>query len=215
MTGFHAPPSDRLVLAPSGLRAVAVARTIDARVFLDPAAPVTGIARPLARRLPGMPQTPDTGVTTLPRPLHIRFVRPYTDLRRARFVPLLPDGALLDLGRDVLGTVTIRLDLKAGQVRSLAARDAASLADHATRIPVTLRDDALTMPGQLDGQAVTVRFDTAPHDQPPPPATLSVTIGGTTLPGRRDADGAVSIGWDAFADRRLVLDLPHGAIWLD
>ncbi len=76
-----------------------------------------------------MPQVSDTGVTTLPRPLHIRFVRPYADLRRARFVPLLPDGALLDLGRDVLGTVTIRLDLKTGQVRSLDARNAASLAD--------------------------------------------------------------------------------------
>lgn len=215
MTGFHAPPSDRLVLVPSGLRAVAVARTIDARVFLDPAAPVTGIARSLARRLPGMPRTPDTGTTALPRPLPVRFVRPYAGLRRARFVAALPDDAWLDLGRDVLGSVTVRLDLAAGQVRGLSARDAASLADHATRIPVTLQDDALTIPGQLDGRAVTVRFDTAPRDQPPPPATLSVTIGGTPLSGRRDADGGVSIGWDAFAGRRPVLDLPHGAIWLN
>ena len=215
MTGFHAPPSDRLVLAPSGLRAIAVARTIDARVFLDPAAPVTSITRPLARRLPGMPPAPDTGTTALRRPLPIRFVRPYADLHRARFVAALPDDALLDLGRDVLGTITIRLDLKAGQIGGLGTRDVVRLTDHATRIPVTLQDDALTIPGQLDSGAVTVRFDTGPHDPPPPPATLAVTIGGATLPGRRDADGGVSIGWDAFADRRLVLDLPHGAIWLD
>ncbi|MBB4619359.1 hypothetical protein [Sphingomonas abaci] len=215
MTGFHAPPSDRLVLAPSGLRAIAVARTIDVRVFLDPAAPVTAIARPLARRLPGMPPAPDSGTTALPRPLLIRFVRPYADIRRARFVAALPDDALLDLGRDVLGTVTVRLDLKAGQIRRLDPDAAARLADHATRIPVTLRDDGLTMPGQLDGQAVTITFDTAPRDQPPPPATVPVTIAGQTLSARRGADGHVSIGWDAFADRRLVLDLPHGAIWLD
>lgn len=214
MTGFHTPPSDRLVLAPSGLRAIVVARTIDARVFLDPAAPVTSIARPLARRLPGMPQAPDIGVTTLPRPLPIRFVRPYAALRRARFVTTLPDDALLDLGRDVLGTVTVRLDLAAGRLRSLDAREIATLADHATRIPVMLRDDALAISGQLDGQAVTVTFDTAPRDQPPPPATMPLTIAGQTLSGRRNPDGTVAIGWDAFAGRQLVLDLPHGAIWL-
>ena len=103
-----------------------------------------------------------------------------------------------------------------GSARSgLTARDAARLADHATRIPVTLRGDALTIPGHLDDRAVTVRFDTAPHAPPPLPATLSVTISGATLPGRRDADGGVSIGWDALAGRRVVLDLPHGALWLD
>lgn len=214
MPVWHTLQSDRIVVTRSGLHVAAMVRTIAVKAVLDPDAATTTLAEPLAKRLPHMPAQSTRTATADALPLrpsiNVKLRSAYHPISRAMFGAVAPDFTTLDVGRDVLTQETVRLDFVTNRIAAVGKAEMASLDSRFIPLRLTLTDTGYTAAW---GDTPIAFHATADHL--PASVVRAVTYGTLTLPVHDDGSGGRWIGWDAFAGKRIVLDLPHAEIWIE
>ena len=214
MPVWHTIQSDQIVVVPSGLRVAAIVRTVHAEAVLDPDAATTTIAEPLARRLPAMPDQArrafQADVLTLPHRIDVTLRTAHHPIGEARFAAALPDGAELSVGRDVLVQEAFRLDFVANRIAALAPSDEPGLARGFTPLRLTLTGKGYV--AAFGDKPLAFRSDAS---RTPGSVVRTIAYGALTLPIHDAGRDGRWIGWDAFAGRRIVLDLAHRTIWIE
>lgn len=214
MPVWHTIQSDQIMVTPSGLHIAAMVRTIAVKAILDPDTATSLIAEPLAKRLPHMPDPSARASTTAALPLHpaidVKLRATYHPISQARFGPAEPDGTMLEVGRDVLTQETVQLDFVRGRIAAVGKAEMASLQTRFTPIRLTLTANGYS----AAWGATSIPFHTG-ADQEPAGVARSVAYGALTLAIHDDGQGSRWFGWDAFAGKRIVLDLPHRTIWIE
>ncbi len=214
MPVWHTIQSDQIMVTPSGLHIAAMVRTIAVKAILDPDAATSLIAEPLAKRLPHMPDPAARASTTAALPLHpeidVKLRASYHPISQARFGPAEPDGTTLEVGRDVLTQEAVQLDFVRGRIAAVGKTEMASVQTRFTPIRLTLTANGYS----ATWGATSIPFHTS-ADQKPAGVARSVTFGALPLAVHDDGRGSRWFGWDAFAGKRIVLDLPHRTIWVE
>lgn len=214
MPVWHTIQSDQIAVTQSGLHVAAMVRTIAVKAILNPDAATTTIAEPLAKRLPHMPDRSEGTATTDALPLRptidVKLRSTYRPISKAKFGAVGPDGVMLDVGRDVLTQEMVRLDFARGRIATVGKTDMASLSSRSVPLRLTLTTDGYS--ASWGDSPIPFHADAA---RLPPSVVRTVTYGALTLPVHDDGRGGRWIGWDAFAGKRIVLDLPHATIWIE
>ncbi|RMB35821.1 hypothetical protein C8J47_1342 [Sphingomonas sp. PP-F2F-G114-C0414] len=214
MPVWHTLQSDQILVTQSGLHVAAMVRTIAVKAVLDPDAATTMIAEPLAKRLPHMPDHAARTATTDALPLRptidVKLRATYRPISQAKFGAVAPDGTMLDVGRDVLTQEMLRLDFGTGRIAAVGKSDMASLGNRSVPLRLTLTTDGYS--AAWGDSPIPFHADAA---RQPSSVVRTVTYGALTLPVHDDGRGGRWIGWDAFAGKRIVLDLPHATIWIE
>lgn len=214
MPVWHTIQSDQIIVTPSGLHIAAMVWTIAVKAILDPDTATSLIAEPLAKRLPHMPDPSARTSAASALPLHpeidVKLRASYHPISQARFGPAEPDGTTLEVGRDVLTQEAVQLDFVRGRIAAVGKTEMASLQSRSTAIRLTLTANGYS----ATWGATSIPFHTS-ADQKPAGVAGSVTFGALTLPVHDDGRGDRWFGWDAFAGKRIVLDLPHRTIWIE
>lgn len=222
--------SGKFVITAAGLL---IASRIDqgpVQALIDPHVAQSAVSRDFAERRRLVDST-DIRQTASRHSLSIGIGAEEFDERALRIVESPPgSGADMVLGRDALEAHVFALDLRHRELALLEKGDVTRLAKRFIPVPVSLKENGrFGIPVSIDGQIVQADIDlgqadplsigaaSAPAVASPPLQTMPIQIGKVVLremPARVGAGDTITLGLRAFDGRTLVLDLPHGKLWV-
>jgi hypothetical protein len=127
----------------------------------------------------------------------------------------------LVIGADVLGNIALSLDFKSKRLRVMQPVEAHRITAQMTALnAVPTTDGCFSFAAVApDGRTVVAALADAADIDTSSPATTA-RIGALTLITREPAAASrcsaasVVIDWNSFANRRIVMDIEHGKLWL-
>lgn len=225
--------SGKFVVAATGLL---ISSRVDhgrLQALVDTRAPKSAVSRDFAERR-HLIASADALETQARRPMSIgigalEFDQASLAVSQARF----PDGADLMIGRDILGGHVLAIDMRQHVLSLLEKSDQARLPRHFEPVPISVDDQGiLKVRILLNGRPEEVAFDLAqreplffstnfwhPSPAASPASRADVRLGSVELSvpvvvTSRSSDAPVTLSLAAFDGRALVLDLPHGRLWV-
>jgi hypothetical protein len=223
MAGVWGVVSGKFILSATGLILASRIGPDRVEAVIDPARHVSEISTRFAQRLHLATQAHQA---MLRRSLTIGIGAEQFDLSAIGVADRLPAGIDLRLGQDVLRQHVFAIDLRRNLLRLVIPGDYPHDTRELVAIPASLAEDgAVRLPATLrDGQRLEVSVNLASPDSLCVPRDLisdayrNVRIGPLEI-ARGDirecpVRTSVTLGLKAFAGERLVLDLPHGRLWV-
>lgn len=223
--------SGKFVITAAGLLIASRIDQTRLQALVDPHVASSAVTRSFAeqRHLAG----PGAAQTATRHPLSIGIGAEEFDQPNLVIADHLPvPGADMVIGRDILSAHVISLDVDRRDLSLLDKGEIERLPHRFTAVPMTMNDEGqLRVTIAINGlraeaalclsQADPLEIGTSFWQSSPPARgeAAHITVGRAGLddiawPGKNVASDRVTLGLDAFKGRTIVLDLPHGRLWI-
>lgn len=200
--------------------------------LIDPRVATSAVTRDFALRRHLIP-TPDVRATVSRRPLTIGIGAEELDQPSLTVSPTaLPSGAEMIIGRDILQSHVLALDIPRRELSLLEKNEVTRLSRRFTSVPLTVGDDGqlratisinglstnaalrLGQAGPLEiGAGLWQSLPSAPgQDAALGFGHMLLSVPSASAPSSEA--NPVSLGLEAFRGRTIVIDLPHGRLWI-